>query len=207
MAQHTPLPWHACKCGKCTQVGSDDLHLLKCEYYCEDAPVPSKEEAHANAYFIELAVNNHYNLLDACKKSLELFDAGHENSEDDYGFLRKVIAEAERLPPSPTKEGFFPITKGLLVSMAMRADHSYGLDKPEGDSPFSCGHTNESRIELIINMYNLYRRFVCGYQPTEAWWDGQVKEEILGTGFYQPEKENIYAGSWPKDFDPAWLSS
>lgn len=226
---HTSVPWHACKCGKCTQIYSNDpfKYILRTLHDEDDAEVasPSFEEAKANAIFIELSVNNHNKLVDSCKKSFELFQEIRKRLEEttdpftgdgfkilksnEYEFLKKVIAESEVPIPQILANGMLPLTKGLLVSMAMRSDHSYGLDKPEGlddiEMMLNCGHTNESRIKLIIEMFDLYKRFVCGYQPTEKWWDDQVKEEVTGKGFYTPEKEISYATSWPKDFSPLWF--
>ena len=84
----------------------------------------------------------------------------------------------------------YPLTKGLLVSMAYRKDHSYGLDS-QGNLFF--GHTNESRIEIIKEMKELYD---SQDDPIEA----------NGKGFYSPEKEDYYLNDWPKNFEPNWFT-
>lgn len=50
-------------------------------------------------------------------------------------------------------------SNGLLVSMAMRADHSFGMDKIEG-SIIACGYTNEERLETLEEMRLIYKTVV-----------------------------------------------
>ena len=55
-------------------------------------------------------------------------------------------------------------SEGLLVSMAMRWDHSFG---------FNQSYTPHERRSLMRSM-------------------GQIYQEVSGQGFYNPEKENRY---------------
>ncbi len=59
----------------------------------------------------------------------------------------------------------------LLVSMAMRLYHDFGMDSPimaDGSTPdpLCCGWTPEARANLLLDMERLY-------------------EEIVGQGFYR----------------------
>ena len=57
-------------------------------------------------------------------------------------------------------------TPALLVSMAMRYRHDFGIDTDDS-SPMSCGLTDRER-ESILNTMR------------------QIHEEVVGKGFYRP---------------------
>ena len=65
---------------------------------------------------------------------------------------------------------------GLLASMAMRNDHSFGMPRqtlPGEMNIFTFGYTQEMREVAMRDMAKLY-------------------EEVVGTGFYSPEREDRY---------------
>jgi hypothetical protein len=71
---------------------------------------------------------------------------------------------------------------GLLVSMAMRWDHSFGL--PAYDfGGIQMGYTPEMRASLLVSM-------------------GQLHEEVVGTGFYRADREARYTGIVEKGGNP-----
>lgn len=72
---------------------------------------------------------------------------------------------------------FLPISPGLLISMAIRHDHSFGMQFQHG--------LEEKQINLIYKMAELYK-------IREDLTDRQLLEEITGEGFYSFEREHIY---------------
>lgn len=68
-------------------------------------------------------------------------------------------------------------TDGLLMSMAIRSDHALGMPGYYDDPMFSAsGVTHARRLEVAL---------------TEA---RQLHEEVVGKGFYKPERETYYNG-------------
>ena len=63
-------------------------------------------------------------------------------------------------------------TTGLLVSMAMRYDHTFII--PASDAFKGLGFTPEQRESLLVTMEQLH-------------------EEVVGAGFYNPSREDGYA--------------
>jgi hypothetical protein len=55
---------------------------------------------------------------------------------------------------------------GLLISMAMRYRHDFGLRKSQSSGPLTCGVTDDERQAILATMRQLY-------------------EEVSGHGFYQ----------------------
>lgn len=62
---------------------------------------------------------------------------------------------------------------GLLVSVAMRYDHSFGMPRFES-ATFSTGHDDRTRLSILSDMKKLH-------------------EEVVLEGFYSPEREDDYA--------------
>ena len=89
----------------------------------------------------------------------------------------------------------YPMTKGLLCSMAMRADHSFGLDR-HPDDVMDCGHTPETRAALLKEVVALYKGIKEGNDENK-----QITEEAIGKGFYSPKADRKYAEMWPKEAD------
>lgn len=85
-----------------------------------------------------------------------------------------------------------PLTPGLLISMAIRNDHSFGIWM-EGFE-FEHSTLEEKQIALLREMLEYYRR---GQQLSEcaSRTETQLWEEISGEGFYRPDRENWYQGS------------
>lgn len=100
----------------------------------------------------------------------------------------------------------YPLTTGLLVSMAMRHNHSFGIDKVEPiDNDFAStlmgliGFTNAERCALLIELAHVYYQYQ--HKPEEVDRDRwkQVIEEINGSGFYKPELEEEYNNRCPNN--------
>lgn len=68
-----------------------------------------------------------------------------------------------------------PVTpsKGLLVSMALRQDHDFGVPYSRNEQGIEVGLTTEQRKARLSQM-------------------AQLHEEVVGTGFYREEKEDEY---------------
>lgn len=119
MSQHTKLPWKLCNEGKCPCLTIDGEHhpiaTIESGKWGDEYPSlrlvgPSldlKVEAYkamiiygeipfevalANARLIVIAVNSHYELLEACKR---ISDASYGVALGDLEFLRAAIAKAE----------------------------------------------------------------------------------------------------------------
>lgn len=99
----------------------------------------------------------------------------------------------------------FPLTDGLLVSMAFRYDHSFGFEAPPevpADLIQLFGHTKESRKQIIVKMREYYAKFSASdCQPPEYGNDNtelQLFEEVSGEGFYSTGRESTYADSFPR---------
>ena len=82
-----------------------------------------------------------------------------------------------------------PLTPGLLVSMSIRNDHSFGVLHDLFDSN---DHESlaDKQTKLISQSFNEYSAYVRGEQI-----QGQRQEELEGNGFYTPERENQYRNS------------
>lgn len=81
-----------------------------------------------------------------------------------------------------------PLTPGLLISMSVRNDHSFSFD----DTAFGFGGNNrmtlaQKQMYLISTSFTEYMDYVGGLAVQE-----QRREEIVGEGFYRPEKEQEY---------------
>jgi DNA-binding NarL/FixJ family response regulator len=81
---------------------------------------------------------------------------------------------------------FYPKTDTLLVSMALRNDHGFGMyDKEEQD-------------KILAKMDKLYDAYVAGKTDKQISEElnlyivtvSQVREEVDGTGFFQPTEES-----------------
>lgn len=92
-----------------------------------------------------------------------------------------------------SEEKYYPKTKELLCSMAMRGDHAFGL------------HNEEKRnkiIEKMDKLYDAYSSNKTNEQINEMFNYGlitikQIREEVNGTGFFKPieiEKSHIPFG-------------
>ena len=96
--------------------------------------------------------------------------------------------------------GILPLTPGLLISMAIRYDHSFGFHTGSL-MMFSDGETLiDKQIKLIREAATCYHRLKGLY---EAEWvskslagtDLQLFEEMTGEGFYQPDREEGYCNA------------
>jgi hypothetical protein len=84
-----------------------------------------------------------------------------------------------------------PLTPGLLVSMAIRYDHSFGILMGAFDSYTDL---SEKQIMLLRAVMVYYR---CGQELSNyaTGTHAQLWEEMTGVGFYRPEKESAYQAS------------
>lgn len=88
-----------------------------------------------------------------------------------------------------------PLTPGLLISMAIRNDHSFGFHM----GSFETGTLEEKQIRLIDRSYQEYLTYENGGEI-----QNQRLEELTGEGFYRPEREKGYlANALPKVRDHA----
>lgn len=80
---------------------------------------------------------------------------------------------------------FYPKTNALILSMALRNDHGFGLyEKPQQE-------------KIIEKMNKLYDAYIAGKSDEQISEElgiyivtvKQVREEVDGTGFFKPTKE------------------
>ncbi len=83
----------------------------------------------------------------------------------------------------------FPITPGLLISMAMRLDHSFGVSL----GIFEDEDLPTKQVKLLNEVIPYYRRRLQ-ITNSATGTDAQLGEEISGQGFYRPEREDQYQG-------------
>ncbi len=91
---------------------------------------------------------------------------------------------------------FYPKTDALLISMAVRNDHGFGLyEKSEQD-------------KIIQEMSKLYDAYIAGKTDKEISEEldiyivtvSQVREEVDGTGFFKPtEEDKVYYNQFRKE--------
>ncbi len=96
-----------------------------------------------------------------------------------------------------------PPTKGLLVSMAIRYDHSYGAPKQFVAPGLSTGFNDSDREALIDQVYDLYVKLTAKDVVIAAGTDTQLFAEISGSGYYSPKEEPYYAARWPEGYVPS----
>lgn len=102
--------------------------------------------------------------------------------------------------------GVLEITPGLLISMAIRLDHSFGL---RNNNPF--WGNEETAEEHADRQIKLIREVALSYKKiksliNETTWDykrstvedRQLAEEMTCTGYYKPDLELVYRG-WATD--------
>lgn len=77
----------------------------------------------------------------------------------------------------------YPLSIGLLVSMAVRMDHSFGIKMGVRDD------LDAKQQSLIRKAYDAFFAFGAGTLENR-----QVAEEIEGNGFYMLHKEESYRG-------------
>ena len=98
----------------------------------------------------------------------------------------------------------YPPTKGLLVSMANRHTHDFGMPHHVFAPGISQGLSDFEREGVIVQMHDLYLRLTAKDAPPPASiTESQIFEEVTGDGFYCPDREMFYAAKWPKDYVPA----
>ena len=93
----------------------------------------------------------------------------------------ETINKVDKVDKNKTVTLTLPVNppKGLLVSMAMRMDHSFGLEQQEMIG-FKVGLSKNEKIQLLKDMRRVY-------------------EEIIGTGFYKGNSEEKYASMFLED--------
>lgn len=78
----------------------------------------------------------------------------------------------------------FEVTPGLLISMAIRYDHSFGMEDWFGVSEKNKRPLYEKQINILDKVAEIYR--------ADGNEDVQLIEEMTGSGFYRPELEGSY---------------
>lgn len=73
-------------------------------------------------------------------------------------------------------------TRGLLISMAMRMDHAFGMP-PDPTGLLVGMKTPAEKEAVLVDM-------------------GRLHEEVVGTGFYNPSREAWYRGMVPVHVSP-----
>lgn len=79
--------------------------------------------------------------------------------------LTTALADHVVVPREPTR--------GLLISMALRMDHAFGAPEQEPIPGMKLGHTDSYREVVLRDLAKAY-------------------EEVVGDGFYAPEREEYY---------------
>lgn len=85
-------------------------------------------------------------------------------------------------------EDFYPKSRGLLASMAMRSDHGFGI------------YDQDIQEKMIAKMELLYDSYVSGKTNEEMSKEftygerslKQIREELTGEGFYKHKKPTIH---------------
>lgn len=90
------------------------------------------------------------------------------------------------------QENYYPKTKELLYSMALRSDHGFGM------------YEKEVQDQMVEKMNQLYDAYISGKTDNQISEElkiyivtvKQVREEVNGKGFYQPteESKSFYQG-------------
>jgi hypothetical protein len=75
----------------------------------------------------------------------------------------------------------FPLTAGLLISMALRYDHAFGMNF-SFNPDFDFVECQKNTLQYAITVYR--------GEVTNP----RVEEEMYGNGFYSPERESFYLG-------------
>lgn len=78
----------------------------------------------------------------------------------------------------------FEVTPGLLISMAIRYDHSFGMEDWFAISAKNKRPLYEKQIDILDKVAEIYRADGNG--------DVQLIEEMTGEGFYRPDLESSY---------------
>jgi len=80
---------------------------------------------------------------------------------------------------------FYPKTDALILSMALRNDHGFGM------------YDKEKQDKIIAEMIQLYDAYISGKTDEQISQElgfylvtvKQVREEVDGTGFYKPTQD------------------
>ncbi len=84
---------------------------------------------------------------------------------------------------------FSPLTPGLLISMGIRYDHSFGISMGMFDAHSSLESKQIDILNKVLEYYSRRHEIANSAKPgTET----QLLEEMTGTGFYSPEREDWY---------------
>ena len=84
-----------------------------------------------------------------------------------------------------------PLTPGLLISMAIRYDHSFGILMGYFDSHKTLVSKQCQILDDVMVYYRRGQELSNYAMGTEA----QLWEEMTGAGFYHPDRESSYQAS------------
>ncbi len=83
---------------------------------------------------------------------------------------------------------YLPLTPGLLISMAIRYDHSFGIWMGSFETQSTLEEKQRSILDEVISCYSRRQEITNSASGTDA----QLREEMTGQGFYRPEREAEY---------------
>lgn len=83
---------------------------------------------------------------------------------------------------------YLPLTPGLLISMAIRYDHSFGIWMGPFETSSSLEEKQLAILEDVIGYYSRRHEITNSARGTDA----QLREEMTGQGFYRPDREAEY---------------
>lgn len=90
---------------------------------------------------------------------------------------------------------FYPKTDALLLSMALRNDHGFGM------------YEKEQQTKILQKMSRLYDAYIARKSNEEISKElniyivtvSQIREEVNGTGFFRPtEEDKVFYNSFRK---------
>lgn len=84
---------------------------------------------------------------------------------------------------------FLPLTPGLLISMAIRMNHSFGYWMMAFEKYQDLTQKQISILNEVCEIY--HQKMTCG--------DSQLIEEMTGNGFYSSDRETYYCDSVSPD--------
>jgi Mor family transcriptional regulator len=157
----------------------------------------------ANLSNEEIAEKTKYDLVSICQLREEVEGKGFFIPPEERA--RKEIEKQEIIQrlEALKSESIYPLTKELLISMAVRCDHAFGM------------LSTTEQASLIIRMKSLYKLYASGLTNKEIAKQSskdigsinQIREEVEGEGFFSPENAQYYhTFIKPADFEKIELN-
>lgn len=90
-----------------------------------------------------------------------------------------------------TTEVIYPLTLGLLASIALRMDHAFAA--PDFEGSFYLETQEVRQRESLYRAFCIYQKEVSGnLKNSNNVTEKQCREELTGQGFYKPSHEGWY---------------